>query len=240
MGGVTGVEEQLLVGGQWVDANRHARFDVTNPADGTIVGSVPDAEAADVARAIDAATDALEEWRSAAAIERSRVLRDAAELMRERKDEIAAVMTAEQGKPLAEAAGEVDYAASFLEWFSGEAERVYGQLVPPLRPAGTGARAAAAGRRHSGDHAVELPRRDADSQARAGDGGRVHERGQARERNAADGRDGGSRDRGGRGAAGGRQPRYVPLVRHGRPRRSSPTAACARSRSRARPRSASG
>ena len=65
-----------------------------------------------------------------AAIERARILRRSADLIRERKHEIAAVMTAEQGKPLAEAAGEVEYAASFFEWFSGEAERVYGTIVP--------------------------------------------------------------------------------------------------------------
>ena len=73
--------------------------------------------------------------RSAPAIERARVLRRAADVIRERKDEIAAVMTAEQGKPLAEAAGEVEYSASFLEWFGGEAERVYGQVVPAQNPA---------------------------------------------------------------------------------------------------------
>src|SRR5439155_20776577 len=70
-----------------------------------------------------------------AAIERARVLRRSADLLRERKDQIAAVMTAEQGKPLAEAAGEVEYAASFLEWFGGEAELVYGQVVPAANPA---------------------------------------------------------------------------------------------------------
>ena len=77
-------------------------------------------------------------------------------------------MTAEQGKPLAEAAGEVEYAASFLEWFAGEAERVYGQVVPPHEPGQPGARAAPAGRRHRRDHALELPRRDDDAQARPG------------------------------------------------------------------------
>jgi succinate-semialdehyde dehydrogenase / glutarate-semialdehyde dehydrogenase len=123
-------EERLLIGGRWVDASDGARFDVTDPASGEVVGTVPDAGAREVRAAIDAAAAALEGWRSAAAIERARVLRRSADLVRERKDEIAAVMTAEQGKPLAEAAGEVEYAASFFEWFSGEAERVYGQLVP--------------------------------------------------------------------------------------------------------------
>jgi succinate-semialdehyde dehydrogenase / glutarate-semialdehyde dehydrogenase len=127
---ITGVDERLLIGGTWIEAESDERFEVTNPATGDIVGSVPNASAADVGAAIDAAADALDGWKGLPAIERARVLRRSAEVIRERKDEIAAVMTAEQGKPLAEATGEVEYAASFLEWFGGEAERVYGQVVP--------------------------------------------------------------------------------------------------------------
>ncbi len=96
---------------------------------------MPNAGESDVRAAIDAAAEALDEWKALPAIERARILRRSADLIRERKDEIALVMTSEQGKPLAEAAGEVDYAASFLEWFGGEAERVYGQIVPPMNPA---------------------------------------------------------------------------------------------------------
>jgi succinate-semialdehyde dehydrogenase / glutarate-semialdehyde dehydrogenase len=129
-----GHEEQLLIGGRWIEAAGGARFEVTDPATGDVVGSVPDAAADDVRAAIDAAAGAFEPWRSLAAIERARILRRSAELIRERKGEIAAVMTSEQGKPLAEAAGEVEYSASFLEWFGGEAERVYGQVVPALNP----------------------------------------------------------------------------------------------------------
>jgi succinate-semialdehyde dehydrogenase/glutarate-semialdehyde dehydrogenase len=129
------LQEQLLIGGQWVSARSGERFDVTNPATGEPVGSVPDADASDVAAAIDAAADALEGWKGLPARERARLLRRSADTIRERLEEIAAVMTAEQGKPLAEAKGEVEYAASFLEWFAGEAERVYGQVVPPLNPA---------------------------------------------------------------------------------------------------------
>ena len=127
---ITGKDEQLLIGGNWVDTRSGERFDVTNPATGELVGSVPDGSEDDVSAAIDSAAVALEGWKSLPAIERARVLRRAADVIRERKDEIAAVMTAEQGKPLAEAAGEVEYSASFLEWFGGEAERVYGQVVP--------------------------------------------------------------------------------------------------------------
>ena len=130
----TGIDERLLIGGEWIDAAGGARFDVTDPATGEIVGSAANADEADVRAAIDAAAAALDGWKARPAIERGRLLRAAAELIRERKAEIAAVMTAEQGKPLAEAAGEVDYAASFLEWFGGEAERVYGQVVPPMNP----------------------------------------------------------------------------------------------------------
>lgn len=132
---VTAREEHLLVGGEWVESEGGKRFDVTNPATGEVVGSVPNGTEADVRSAIDAAAAALDEWKALPAIARARIIRKSADIMRERKDEIGAVMTAEQGKPLAEAVGEVDYAASFMEWFGGEAERVYGQVVPPLNPA---------------------------------------------------------------------------------------------------------
>lgn len=131
----TGIDERLLIGGEWVEAADGGRFDVTDPATGEIVGSVPNAGEEDVRAAIDAAAAAFDDWRSRPALERARILRRAADLIRERKAEIALVMTSEQGKPLAEAVGEVDYAASFLEWFGGEAERVYGQVVPPVNPA---------------------------------------------------------------------------------------------------------
>lgn len=130
----TGVDEQLLIGGEWREAASGGRFDVTDPATGALVGSMPDAGEADVRAAIDAAAGALDEWKALPALQRARILRRAADLIRERRDAIALVMTSEQGKPLAEAAGEVDYAASFLEWFGGEAERVYGQIVPPMNP----------------------------------------------------------------------------------------------------------
>jgi succinate-semialdehyde dehydrogenase / glutarate-semialdehyde dehydrogenase len=135
MATTTEVHDHLLIGGEWVSARSDERFDVTNPATGEVVGSVPHGDEADVTAAIDAASSALEEWKAQPAIARARLLRGAAELIRERLDEIGEVMTAEQGKPHAEAKGEVEYAASFLEWFAGEAERVYGQLVPPMSTA---------------------------------------------------------------------------------------------------------
>ena len=131
----TGVEEQLLIGGEWVEAGDGSRFDVTDPATGDVVGSVPNAGETDVNAAIDAAAAAFEDWQHQPALQRARILRRSADLIRERRDRIALVMTSEQGKPLAEAAGEVEYAASFLEWFGGEAERIYGQIVPPMNAA---------------------------------------------------------------------------------------------------------
>ena len=130
----TGVEERLLIDGQWTEATDGGRFDVTDPATGEVVGSMPDAGENDVRAAIDAAATALEGWKTLPALQRARILRRAADVIRERRETIALVMTSEQGKPLAEAAGEVDYAASFFEWFAGEAERVYGQIVPPMNP----------------------------------------------------------------------------------------------------------
>jgi succinate-semialdehyde dehydrogenase/glutarate-semialdehyde dehydrogenase len=126
------LDEHLLIGGSWIDATGGARFDVTDPATGNKVGSMPNGTEADVQAAIDAAAAALPGWRATPAIQRARILRKAADLMRERADEIATTMTSEQGKALAEAKGEVEYAASFFEWFAGEAERVYGEIAPPM------------------------------------------------------------------------------------------------------------
>lgn len=126
------LDEHLLIGGSWTDATGGARFDVTDPATGDKVGSMPNGTEADVKAAIDAAAAALPGWRATPALQRARILRKAADLMRERAVEIATTMTSEQGKALAEAKGEVEYAASFFEWFAGEAERVYGEIAPPM------------------------------------------------------------------------------------------------------------
>ena len=124
-------DEHLLIGGTWTEATGGERFDVTDPASGGRVGSVPNGTRADVTAAIDAAA-ALPGWRSTSALSRARILRKAADVMRERAGEIAETMTAEQGKALPEAKGEVEYAASFFEWFAGEAERIYGEIAPPM------------------------------------------------------------------------------------------------------------
>ena len=123
----------MPIGGEWVESDG-GRFDVTNPATGEVVGTAVNATAEDVTRAIDAAEQALGPWQALAAIERGRILRRASDRILAEADHIAGVMTDEQGKPLAEARGEVVYAASFLEWFAGEAERVYGMTLPPMNP----------------------------------------------------------------------------------------------------------
>ena len=132
MATTVGSEYRMLIGGDWVGSDG-GTFEVTNPVDDEVIATVPNATAEDVTRAIDAADEALPAWRALAAVERARILRRAADNLRAETDHIGGVMTDEQGKPLAEAKGEVDYAASFFEWFAGEAERIYGQVLPPLK-----------------------------------------------------------------------------------------------------------
>jgi succinate-semialdehyde dehydrogenase/glutarate-semialdehyde dehydrogenase len=132
MATTVGSEYRMLIGGDWVDSDG-GTFEVTNPADDDVIATVPNATVQDVTRAIDAADEALGPWRALAAVERARILYRAAENLRAEADHIGGVMTDEQGKPLAEAKGEVDYAASFFEWFAGEAERVTGQVLQPLK-----------------------------------------------------------------------------------------------------------
>jgi len=122
--------EQCFVDGLWVEADSHARIGVDNPADGSMVGSVPDMGAAETKRAIAAAQAALPAWRALPAKERSAILRRWFDLMVANADDLALLLTTEQGKPLAEAKGEIAYGASFVEWFAEEAKRVYGDVIP--------------------------------------------------------------------------------------------------------------
>ena len=122
--------DRCLVDGKWVESDSRARIKVDNPADGSLVGTVPDCGAADVRRAIDAANAALPAWRALLAKERSAILRKWFDLMVANADDLAQILTAEQGKPLAEARGEVLYGASFIEWFAEEAKRIYGDVIP--------------------------------------------------------------------------------------------------------------
>ena len=124
------LRQRALIAGQWVDADNGATRDVTNPASGALLGTVPDMGAAETRRAIDAAHSAFPAWSKKTAKERAQVLRRMFDLMLQHQDDLAALMTAEQGKPLAEAKGEVAYSASFLEWFGKEAKRMYGDVIP--------------------------------------------------------------------------------------------------------------
>jgi succinate-semialdehyde dehydrogenase/glutarate-semialdehyde dehydrogenase len=120
---------QALIAGSWVDADNRETFAVTDPATGAVIGTVPMMGAAETKRAIEAARVAQLSWRRKTAKERSAVMRKWHELMLENADDLALLMTTEQGKPLAEARGEVVYAASFLEWFAEEAKRVHGDVL---------------------------------------------------------------------------------------------------------------
>ncbi|MGH7057124.1 MAG: NAD-dependent succinate-semialdehyde dehydrogenase [Acetobacteraceae bacterium] len=118
------------IGGKWVRADDGRTDVVNNPATGEAVGEVPAAGPAETRRAIEAAARAYPGWRAMLASERSAILRKFFELMLVNKEDLALIMTAEQGKPLAESRGEIAYAASFLEWFAEEAKRVYGDTIP--------------------------------------------------------------------------------------------------------------
>ncbi len=118
------------IGGEWRDADGGGACEVRNPATGAALGTVPDMGAAETRRAIDAAHAAFPAWANRTAKERTQVLRRLHELMLAHQDDLAMLMTAEQGKPLAEAKGEVAYSASFIEWFAEEAKRMYGDVIP--------------------------------------------------------------------------------------------------------------
>ena len=122
--------DRAYVDGAWVEADSRKRFDVDNPADGSVLGSVPDMGAAETKRAIDAANAALPAWRALPAKERSKILRRWYDLIMANADDLALLLTTEQGKPLAESKGEIAYGASFVEWFAEEAKRVYGDVIP--------------------------------------------------------------------------------------------------------------
>ena len=126
--------QQAYINGEWLDADNGQTIKVTNPATGEVIGTVPKMGTAETRRAIEAADKALPAWRSLTAKERSTKLRRWFELMTENQDDLARLMTTEQGKPLAEAKGEIAYAASFIEWFAEEAKRVYGDTIPGHQP----------------------------------------------------------------------------------------------------------
>ena len=125
--------KQCFIGGQWQSAAGGSILDVFNPANGDCIGQVPSLAAADIDSAIDAASGALRQWRTRTAQERADRLLVWYELIREHREDLAILMTLEQGKPLAESRGEIDYAASFIRWFAEEARRMYGETIPGAR-----------------------------------------------------------------------------------------------------------
>jgi succinate-semialdehyde dehydrogenase/glutarate-semialdehyde dehydrogenase len=118
------------VNGTWIAAQGGGTLEVRNPANGELLGSVPDCGGAETRAAIEAAAAALPDWRARTAAERAALLRRFHALIIANQEDLAILMTAEQGKPLAEARGEIAYAAAFVEWFAEEARRVYGDVIP--------------------------------------------------------------------------------------------------------------
>ena len=126
--------QQALIAGQWCDADNLQTSDIYNPATQEIIGSVPNMGKIEAERAIQAAANGWAAWKNKTAKERSTILKKWFELMLEHTEELAFILTSEQGKPLAEARGEILYAASFVEWFAEEAKRVYGDIMPSPYP----------------------------------------------------------------------------------------------------------
>jgi succinate-semialdehyde dehydrogenase/glutarate-semialdehyde dehydrogenase len=123
-------KERGFVGGQWIAADSGQTTEIRNPASGEPLGTVPNMGAAETRRAIDAAHAVLPAWSKKTAAERARLMRKWFDLMLANVEDLAIIMTAEQGKPLAESRGEIAYAASFIEWFAEEGKRLYGDIIP--------------------------------------------------------------------------------------------------------------
>ncbi|MBT4521965.1 MAG: NAD-dependent succinate-semialdehyde dehydrogenase [Halieaceae bacterium] len=124
------LKTQAYINGQWIDADSGDTFPVTNPATGELIVEVAKLGAAETARAIEAAEKAMVEWRLLPAKRRAGILRKWYDLMMQHQEDLAIIMTAEQGKVLAESRGEVAYGAAFIEWFAEEAKRIYGDVIP--------------------------------------------------------------------------------------------------------------
>jgi succinate-semialdehyde dehydrogenase/glutarate-semialdehyde dehydrogenase len=124
------LRSQAFINGEWVNAANHATHDVINPATREKLGVVPDMGVAETRRAIEAASAAFPAWAAKTAKDRAIILRRWFDLMMANQDDLALIMTAEQGKPLAESKGEIAYAAAFVEWFAEEGKRLYGDVIP--------------------------------------------------------------------------------------------------------------
>ncbi|MGL4311417.1 MAG: aldehyde dehydrogenase family protein, partial [Paracoccaceae bacterium] len=125
---------KAYVAGEWIGADDGGSFAVTNPARGDVICDVPDLSRKETARAIAAAAKAQKAWAARTGKDRANVLRKWFNLMMENQDDLAAILTAEMGKPLAEAKGEIAYGASYVEWFAEEAKRIYGETIPGHMP----------------------------------------------------------------------------------------------------------
>jgi succinate-semialdehyde dehydrogenase/glutarate-semialdehyde dehydrogenase len=130
----TVIDGRMLIGADWCKSEGGKALDVRNPADGSIVGEVPDASTADAVRAVSAAAFAQPKWAALLAGERARILRKWAELVSAHREDLGRLLTTEQGKPLPEAIGEADVTADFIGWFAEEARRAYGRVIPPFAP----------------------------------------------------------------------------------------------------------
>ncbi|GAB2787080.1 NADP-dependent succinate-semialdehyde dehydrogenase [Halomonas shantousis] len=128
------LRQHAYINGQWTSADNGATFPVTNPADNTTITEIARVGGAETRRAIEAAEAALPAWRDRTAKERAAILRRWFTLMQEHKEDLARLLSWEQGKPLAESRGEIDYGASFIEWFAEEGKRVYGDVIPNDKP----------------------------------------------------------------------------------------------------------
>ena len=124
------LRQQCYIDGKWVDADDKKTIAVHNPADGQQIGTVPSMGVAETRRAIEAANAAWPAWRARTAKERSAILRKWFDLMMANQEDLAVIMTTEQGKPLTESRGEIAYGASFIEWFAEEGKRIYGDTIP--------------------------------------------------------------------------------------------------------------
>ncbi|ENX45883.1 hypothetical protein F886_01320 [Acinetobacter sp. NIPH 542] len=125
-------QQQAYINGQWLAAQSNASVPVTNPATGEEIGTIPNMGAAEATQAVEAAYTALQSWKALTAQNRADILLVWYKLVLEHTDELALIMTIEQGKPLAEAKGEVRYAASFIQWFAEEGKRIYGDVIPTV------------------------------------------------------------------------------------------------------------
>ncbi len=128
------LRQQCYIDGRWVDADSKRTLDVANPASGEKLGTIPNAGTAEARRAIEAAARAFPAWAARTAKDRGNILRRWSDLMLANQEDLATLMTAEQGKPFTESKGEIAYAASFLEWFGEEGKRLYGDVIPGHQP----------------------------------------------------------------------------------------------------------